>query len=160
MVVMAVISLLSSIVLVSVKTARMNARNAKVRSDVHQIITALFLAREDDPNGKFPGDQTKWQCLKPSGGCYGTYVGNTTITDALAPYLPEIPKPPDPSNPFIKDAYLYHPNFTGWIDTSPPGAYIIWVKEGSPITDCQGYNKGKYDNKLDFYYCYQLIAPL
>lgn len=159
LVVISIIGLLSSIVFASLNTARQKGRNAKVRAEVVQIIKALELARDASPNGKFPGIEGNWQCLKPSGTCWrGNYSGNTTITDALKLYLPSIPKPPvTDSSLYMYDAYLYLPNYTGTIGSSPPGTYLIWAQEGL-ITNCSGYYAGNYDSNL--YYCYQLVSPL
>ncbi len=52
MVVISIISLLSSIVLASVKTARMKARDARRKEDLHNIYTALHLYY--DENGYLP----------------------------------------------------------------------------------------------------------
>src|SRR3989344_6193540 len=149
LVVISIIGLLSSVVLASLNSARVKARNAKVQIEVKQIINALFLAREDNPTGKFTGIEGNWQCLKPSGTCWnGGYSGNTTITNALALYLPSIPKPPvTNSNLYMYDSYLYLPNYTGYIGASPPGTYLIWAQEG-PVTNCPGYYGGNYDDNL------------
>jgi len=156
LVVIAIIGLLSSVAMASMNGARRSARNAKVLMEVKTIVNALNLARGSD--GKFPGVEGNWQCLKASGTCWlNGYVGNTTITSALAPYLSSIPKPPTDSSTHMYDAYLYLPNYTGYIGTSPPGTYLIYALEGT-VPNCQGYYAGEYTTGL--FYCYMLVAPL
>ncbi|MFH0907118.1 MAG: type II secretion system protein [bacterium] len=62
LVVIAIIGILSSIVLVSLSSARGKARNATRLSDIKQYITTFEMAY--DQNGEYPdiGD-TNWRCL-------------------------------------------------------------------------------------------------
>ena len=46
LVVISIIGLLSSIVLSSLNTARAKARDARRKSDIHSIVTSLYLYRE------------------------------------------------------------------------------------------------------------------
>lgn len=167
LVVISIIGTLSTIVLGSLSSARAKARDAQVRLQVRQIINALFLAREDDPNGKFPGEEGGWQCLKSSGTCWrGTYSGNTTITSALSSYMPEVPSPPSPpfnSTTYLYNSYLYLPNYPYCITATPnpspsecAGTFLIWA-QSVPIANCQGYYGGNYDGN---YYCHQKISGL
>jgi len=156
LVVVAIIGLLASVVMSSLSTARLKARDAKTKSDIHQIILALELARDASTDGRFPGS-LGWHCLKPSGICWaGNYSGNSTITTALAPYLPTIPRPVAPASTYMYDAYLYYPYYPGPIGSSPAGTYIIYALEAdSTATTCRGYFAGAY--QAGYYYCYYLI---
>src|SRR5258708_4548715 len=81
LVVIAIISLLSSIVFSAVSSARVKARTARIRADIHQLANALYLARENN-GGVFPGAVVAggWRCLKASGTCYfGNYVSDSTV---------------------------------------------------------------------------------
>jgi type II secretion system protein G len=164
LVVIAVIGLLASIVLVSVNSVRVNARNVKVKSDVRQIVTALEMARADSANDEYPSSDGTWRCLKPdesgTGDCWRNhYEGDDDIVAALAPYLANIPQPDavaDPTGCYMYDSYLYRSD--GQAGTYPVGVYIIWAKEGSNFDagECPGYNAGNYD--YNYYYCYQFIG--
>jgi prepilin-type N-terminal cleavage/methylation domain-containing protein len=167
LVVISIFGTLSVIVMSSLTAARLRARDVKIRLDVRQIINALYLAREDTPNGLFPGDSTTWQCLKAAGVCWQTtFSGNPAVTSALAPYMPTIPTPPNPpfnSSTYLYNSYMYIPNYTGCFgpatDPSPSrcrGTFLVWA-QSVPINDCQGYYAGNLDGN---YYCYQRIAEL
>lgn len=160
LVVISIIGLLSSIVFASLNAARVKGRNASVLAQVQQIKNALFLASTASPTGKFPGIEGNWQCMKSSGTCWlGTYSGNTTLMNALAPYISRVPSPPNAADSSLHmyDSYLYLPNYNGNIGSSGPGTYIIYALEG-PFNDCQGYYAGNYGGNL--YYCYHLISGL
>jgi len=82
LVVVSIISLLASVVLGSLTTARMKGRDARRMEDIHQIQLALSLYYSD--NGHYP-----------SGGwyysCNGTWSGLQAI---LAPYISSLPVDP------------------------------------------------------------------
>ncbi len=82
MVVISIISLLSSIVLASVNTARAKARDARRLSDMHNIQIALELYRQTNnqyPNGSsLLSNTASWDTLK----------------SLLAPYMPQVPVDP------------------------------------------------------------------
>lgn len=170
LVVISIISLLSSIVLTSVNSARSKARNAREKVDVRQIITALELARSNSSQDRYPlsgaGGAT-WSCLKASGNCWrGNYsaLPAQAVSD-LAPYLPTLPqtavRAPD-SSCYAYDSYLYisnHPSPVGSFTFSGTGAFLIWAKETTGTFDpgeCPGYDAGSYDCGLR--YCYQYIG--
>jgi prepilin-type N-terminal cleavage/methylation domain-containing protein len=158
LVVVAIIGLLSSIVLSSVNSARKKARDARTLQDLKQITLALNMARDASPTGAWPGI-SNWQCLKASGTCWkGGYSGNATIANALAPYMPEIPKTQaSNSSIFSYDSYLYLPYWVGAGGSSPPGAYIIYALEGGAFpSKCNGYYAGLLDT--GYWYCYSWIG--
>lgn len=160
LVVVSIIGLLSSVVMTSLNSARSKARDAKTKLDIHNITIALQLARADSPGYLFPGTSGAWQCLKASGTCWkGGYAGNAALINTLAPYMSEIPKSTPPSGTYMYDAYLYLPNYTGMVGSSPPGTYIIYALERPFSTnECTGYYAGAYDT--GYYYCYHLIEKL
>ena len=162
LVVIAVIGLLAAIVAVSVNSARVKARNAKTKTDIKAIITALEMARDSSSNDKYPSSDNTWRCLKSSENCWrGVYAGDSDVTTALSRFLPNIPKTQaSGSSCYAYDSYLYHSNYPSAIHgAGGPGAWIIWVKEGSNFatSECPGYNAGSYDCGL--YYCFQYIGP-
>lgn len=169
LVVISIISLLSSIVLTSVNSARAKARNAREKSDVHQIILALELARSNSPTDSYPlsaSNGTGWSCLKASGNCWrGAYSSMPADQMALLQaYLPTVPQTAvntsGGASCYAYDSYLYITHHPSPIGSSPPGTYILWAKETSGAFDpgeCPGYDAGSYDCGLR--YCYQFIGP-
>ena len=99
LVVISIIGLLSSVVLAGLSTARAKARDARRYSDMQQIRNALYLYSVDH-NGYFPG-QVPGQ---NEGDFYGSSLDNNgdwkqDLKDALATYLPNIPR--DPRNGIV-----------------------------------------------------------
>lgn len=90
LVVIAIIGVLSSVVLSSLNTARMKARDARRIADLAQIRTALELFYDD--KGYYPQSSCGWDC----NGYRYSY--NSSSWDAfaadLAPYLADVPKDP------------------------------------------------------------------
>ncbi len=114
LVVISIIALLSSIVLTSVNSARSKARNAREKVDVKQIITALELARNNNPNDKYPlsgSGGASWSCWKSSGNCWRnnySALPAQAVSD-LAPYLPTLQQTAvnAPSGCYANDISLY-----------------------------------------------------
>jgi type II secretion system protein G len=101
LVVIAIIGLLSSIVLVSLNTAREKARDAKRLADMKQIQNALELFFDD--NGHYPGATNEGVSNS------GEFIGddNGPIETALAPYMSSLPQ--DPLHDGIVYFYSYDP---------------------------------------------------
>jgi len=157
LIVVAIIGVLSSVILSSVSSARKKARDARTLEDVRQITLALNMARDASPTGSWPG-LTTWQCLKASGRCWrDIYSGNSTIYNAISPYMPQIPKTQNPnSTNYAYDSYLYTAYSAG-TGGSPAGAYIIYALEGGPFANkCNGYYAGQMDT--GYWYCYSWIG--
>lgn len=90
LVVISIISLLSSIVLTSVNSARGKARDARRLADLRQIQNALALYYED--NGSYPP-----VTYGPNGSLAGwevSYKDTTNWLNQLRPYLPSVPVDP------------------------------------------------------------------
>mgnify|MGYP001576492848 CR=1 FL=1 len=92
LVVISIISLLSSIVLTSVNSARAKARDVRRRADMKQVQTALEFYF--DANNTYPPSTC-------GDGCGGSFSG---LTAPLAPYLAQIPTDPKGD---AWHAYLY-----------------------------------------------------
>ena len=91
LVVIAIIGILSSVVLASLNSARLKARDARRVADLKQIQVALELY--NDANSKYPTD---------------IYAA----TDSLAPtYISQVPKDPQTGNPY---AYARPTSQTGY----------------------------------------------
>lgn len=109
LVVISIISLLSSVVLTSVNSARAKARDARRIADFKQIQTALELYY--DTNGSYPlGSQGSgvWSSHAPG------YGNNDNYIVGLAPtYIPTLPR--DPRYDEGGSGYLYNSNGTDYI---------------------------------------------
>ncbi|MBI3421244.1 MAG: hypothetical protein HY006_04210 [Candidatus Sungbacteria bacterium] len=139
-------------------------------ADKRQILTALELARNANPNDKYPlsgSSGANWSCLKPGGTCWrGSYsaLPAQAVTD-LAPYLSTLPLT-SVSAPttacYANDSYLYLSNTgspVGSFTFTGPGAFLIWAKESATAFapgECVGYDAGSYDCGLQ--YCYQYVG--
>lgn len=107
LVVISIISLLSSVVLTSVNSARAKARDARRRADVNQVKLALELYY--DANNKYPSQ---------GGANVGDYW-STVLTPYLVPtYLPQMPQDPRGEGYHIYQ-YVHSPDANG---------YGIWVR--------------------------------
>lgn len=134
LVVIAVIGILASVVLASLNSARVKARNARRSSDVKQLVNAFNLGltgTNDLPSTSVEG----WVCV--SATCYDGWspsnVSTSPTVDAyLAPYLPT--KPSDPvGGSRGYGGYLYHRAWPGGIANDgtvlPSGALVHWIAE-------------------------------
>jgi prepilin-type N-terminal cleavage/methylation domain-containing protein len=155
MVAVSIMTLLITVVSASISGARSRARNAQVKSEKQNIILALVRAREASPTYTYPG-VTGWQCLKPSGTCWkGAWTGNSTITNALTPYMPGgvIPIPPwTDTNQHRTGGYLYSPYIVNFVGVTGP--VLVWSQENQINTaDCNGATF----TSIGAYYCAELL---
>ncbi len=114
LVVIAIIGILSAVVLASLNTARMGARDAKRKSDLLQISKALevyYLA-----TGQYPGETSCDSSLGSSGGACTALTGTdwdpaSFIHAALVPtYIPDLPVDPVNNTTYY---YTYEPQVSG-----------------------------------------------
>lgn len=152
LVVIAVIGILASVVMASLNSARVKARNARRTSDIKQLISAFNLGINGTSDLPNPG--TLWVCVSPT--CYSgwsIYIANAAVDAYLAPYLPT--KPSDPEGGRTGGGYLYYYNWlgsTGSYDGTvfPPGSVVHWLAE-PPVSAnvcapgrIHGVNEGVY----------------
>ncbi|HEY0980460.1 MAG TPA: type II secretion system protein [Candidatus Paceibacterota bacterium] len=131
LVVIAVIGILASVVMASLNSARVKARNARRSSDVKQLINAFNLGVSGST--ELPNQGAIWVCV--SATCYGGWSGysaNTTVDTYLAPYLPT--KPSDPvGGSRGYGGYLYYYNWPGGVADDGSvwrsGHVIHWLAE-------------------------------
>ena len=99
LIVISIISLLASVILSSLSTARMNARDAKRISDIRQIRIALELYKST--NGDYP-EYAGWASNQE-------VTGWAILQTALSPYMPKLPIDPvdNGPNPYVTDVYAY-----------------------------------------------------
>ena len=111
LVVISIISLLSSIVLTSVNSARAKARDARRIADLKQIQTALELYY--DSNNAYPSSGGNWRSHCPAYGGYTDSSGPNAYIPNLAPtYIPTLPL--DPKSDSGGSCYLYNSNGTDY----------------------------------------------
>src|SRR3989344_8098278 len=93
LVVISVISLISSVILTAVGSAREKAKDSKRLAEKNEVIKAMQFYFDD--HGTFPPTPTTnyWACVAPSSeSCYlGTLNGDDSLVTALTPYLPVLP---------------------------------------------------------------------
>lgn len=140
LVVISIIGMLSSIVLVSLNSARAKARNATRNQEIVQLRNAFFFVR--DAVGSWPasnGGAAGYACVSAS--CYegwapgsSSVVTNSTLNNALAPYI----KPPsDPvgggrgAGGFLYFDPVTWPGSATW----PAGYHLNWLLEPG-ATEC------------------------
>jgi prepilin-type N-terminal cleavage/methylation domain-containing protein len=97
LVVVGIMSLISSIMLVSIQSARDKADNSYTIQTIRQYLTALTLIK--DKTGNFPmvTPLSGWTCLgRPPNGTYCMYndiFPDPLITNAFGEFLPSLPSP-------------------------------------------------------------------
>lgn len=148
LVVIAIIGLLATIVMVSLNSARVKARNANRNATNKQLMTAFNMAA-DANGGIFPSTGGNWSCV--SATCYdgwaSAYPAIAAVDNALTPY---IKKPEDPTGGSRGyGGYLYN---SSWGTTGyPTGAYVNWMLEPG-ATNC-GPGGAAYSSTANYIQC-------
>jgi type II secretion system protein G len=111
LVVIAIIGLLSSIVLVSLNSARAKARDTKRKADMNNIITAIEMYY--DSNNAYPSTGGSWWGVCVNGGSRTTSGANAYIPGVTPNYITVLPTDPrgDTSG---WSGYLYKSNGTNY----------------------------------------------
>ena len=160
LVVIAVIGILASVVMASLNSARVKARNARRTSDVKQLVNAFNLGV--DASGSLPNPGAFWVCL--SAICYDSWVpmvANSTVDAFITPYLPTKPSDPVGGNRGY-GGYVYYYNYGGGAmydgSTLPVGSIIHWTAElpYSPNVCAPGKASAVVASYVS---CIALIAP-
>lgn len=161
--VIAIIGVLASVVLASLNTARVKARDVRRLSDIRQIILALNFA-SDTTGGTFPTSSGGWRCLGQLDGtsCWGGAVtgGLTSLTNALTPYLSTIPRDPSYPSGCNGDAYVYNSNVVDYAGAAPQ-AYVHWAIEQPVASLCAGGRYGVWSGSCvnGRSYCVLYVGP-
>ena len=129
LVVISIISLLASIVLASLNSARVKARDARRKADLNQLRTAL--AFYYDSNNAYPGTGSAW--FESENGCCGNYNSGNYIPGLTPAYISTLPRDlrggagtPQPTcGPWLQ-AYIYFSdtvNYTLLSHCAPEGTW-------------------------------------
>lgn len=145
LVVISIISLLSSVVLVSLNSARAKARDATRLSNLKQLTNALLLVA-DKNGGDFPSSGASPKCLGLGGSCWGGLVsGSVPLNTSIEEFLKSIPLDPLNGSRTKGDAYLYsdaNTTVSQWCNNTvyPSGPFLIWVPDATVVplnADCK-----------------------
>jgi type II secretion system protein G len=143
LVVIAIIGILSSVVLASLSTARMKARDARRVADLDQIKTAMELYF--DAYGRYPQATCGWGC---SGYRYSFDSSWTALASDTAPYIPKLPIDPLNTNCAVwsgPNCYSYEYGNVGTTSTPPTYDLITRLETPNDSRACPAhpYNYGK-----------------
>lgn len=128
LVVIAIIGILASVVMASLNSARVKARNARRTSDIKQLLIAFNLGLEGGGSLPNPGTDN-WACVSTT--CYDTwggYTANATVDAFLAPYLPTKPSDPVGGSRGYGGGYMYYYNYPPGVDHNG-GNLLHWIAE-------------------------------
>ena len=162
LVVIAIIGILSSVVLASLNSARMKARDAKRIADFRQVQTALELFY--DSYGRYPqspGHATwegHWyyfsQCLETGVNC-GFAISNYVPVMSQVPQDPLQPTPDDPNDGGV----TYYPGYPTGCSDGQSYRLAVYLETNNPAlsSDIDGSfysnNGGCNDDATNFRYC-------
>jgi prepilin-type N-terminal cleavage/methylation domain-containing protein len=134
LVVIAIIGLLSSVVVVSVGSARGKARDAKRVKEVTQLVNAISLYTANN-SGVFPTVPGYVACIGGDDGstCWGAenIPGNSAFQTLISEYIKVIPVDPTPDRG-VGDKYLYLDSPIAISCAGPgypPGPYVVYRPE-------------------------------
>ena len=144
LVVIAIIGLLATIVMVSVNSARIKARNSKRQAEIKQF--NLVMEMYYDTNGSYPSSCGAWACMGhwKSGQTCAAGVQCQALDQALLTYMSVIPDDPlNKAGCAYGDAYYYWTNGSvTYFDTrfesmsSCPSGYFFWGGTGDCGLEC------------------------
>lgn len=148
LVVISIISLISSVVLTSLSTARLKARQVRRLSDMRQIFNALQLYYEAN-NQTYPNENSgngSWEESHEDGG-------NAFLTPLVPNYLPVVMKDPVNTSAYRYAYYLYTPAEIAAVGCSQTkgNMFVLGIRDvnengsisaypGSPGWRCPGRN--------------------
>lgn len=162
LVVIAVIGVLSGVVMQSLNSARVKARNAQRLESVESIAKAFQVATTGVNNNQFPRSGGVPVCLGKA-SCWttstgGPYSGSSpfavTVNNVLKTGLAGGTVPLDPFfNNTDGDAYAYNSDVSTGLQG--PGAYLFWRMEGTG-TEC---GRGEQYSPTPSYMCQLNLGP-
>ncbi len=158
LVVIAVIGILAAVILASVNSSKLRARNSQRISDTRQLFNAFSLGLTN--TGSVPVSSS-WICI--SATCYGVWVsvGADPVTDAyLANYISKkLVDPADSSRGY--GGYLYSniaSSFNGTYDgfLFSAGSYVRWTTE-PPVSPSSCGAGHIYNATAAYVQCYMKV---
>lgn len=134
LVVIAIIGVLSSVILASLNSARVKARNANRIAQIQELRKGFVLAY--DSQNSYPSTGSSWVCVSAAcGGAWSVYVANATVDAATSKF---ITKPQSVNTGIPQTGYLYN---SSWSASPAPsgitfkaGSYLLYLLEGN--TSC------------------------
>lgn len=165
LVVIAIIGVLSGVVMQSLNSARMKARNVQRLESIESIAKAFQIATTGANNNQLPSSAGSFACLGKTTACWGgTVAVNPNMANINNILGTGLAGGKAPSDPFfinrIGDTFVYHSsmNPTGGQGL---GAYISWEMEGPNGFQCgRGFN-WTFANETDApnYRCMLHLGP-
>jgi len=133
LVVIAIIGLLSTIAVVSLSTARANARNAKRISDVRQLAQAFYMGALNSSTGTYPATSGAVCISTVCTGAWSGFAVNATVDSFISPYIPnKLTDATDSSRAY--GGYAYNGGWAGGTSgdgyTYPADSHIAYNLEG------------------------------
>jgi len=135
LVVMAIISTLSGVILASLQYARQKAYNNARVDSVDQLANAVNLYLTNNLN-VYPSTNGTWKCIGLASGstCWtGNYTGLDSLNTTFLTVMTGLPKDPTPGQMY-SDYYVYNSLWDPGVSPigTPPsvyqkGAYLSWV---------------------------------
>jgi prepilin-type N-terminal cleavage/methylation domain-containing protein len=155
LVVIAIIGLLSTVAVVATTSTRSKARDTKRIADIKQIMTAMYLYRENNPAGTYP-NPTALGCAASTGGYYclgqtdsqtcwasSEFHGCDLLNSALSSYIAKIPDDPENVTGKHGDAYLYL--FSG-SNSGVTAPFLHWgMDQQTSANICMGGASGQWN---------------
>ena len=132
LVVISIIGLLASIVLVSVNSARVKARDARRMSDLKQLQLALEMYY--DSNNAYPSTGGSWWGVCVNGGSRTTSGANAYIPGLTPTYIAVLPTDPK-GDTSSWSGYLYRSNGTNYKLLSHANGPESFPSAGQPFYD-------------------------
>jgi len=147
LVVIAIIGILATIVLVSLNTARMKARDTRRLGDIRQIALALEMYYDDNTTTGYPGDAEAATC--------DDWAAMVTAIEGGG-YMTKVPL--DPGGGSV--AYAYNTNLTDYVlraqlESATNTAFATDVDVTSPALGCVCTDNGGVSPDTNRYYCIQ-----
>jgi prepilin-type N-terminal cleavage/methylation domain-containing protein len=164
LVVISIISLLSSVVLATVNSARGKARDAKRAEQRLQVETALNFYYNDF--GTWPssggGASLGFKCFgaPTTESCFqGTVVGYDPLVTSMRPYMSTYPTVDGNAGSVAYNRFLYSSYIAaGDLGAGTlEGAYLVWFKENT-MTTTECHSKLAPQFSSPYWYCYEFVG--
>ena len=153
LVVVAVVSVLSAVILSNVGSARQKVRTSDMNNQIKAVITAFNMAIND---GNTLPATPGWVCVSKACSGFGGATANATVDAYLAPYLPAKPDISSDGT-YVGATYSYAYMYTSlWFPfiIAPIGPYVSWFLEPGKTCPYGAYT----NNSASFTSCYYYLS--